>query len=199
MESVEILTTLRPQQAGNLGEGLPPPDMRKDEICQMFRKFQEWMETAVASLAKQAARRISALINDSDGTNEESEGLAQMFFTHVQLVRVDRDLGNEDRDIVANCLDLEATCRPMHGTGVSDTALCCATTAQTTATTETSVMTTCYDRLFLNVPVVKWDGLIMQFDTHEGIDDATIIVKGLRLSSRSLVVAGTKKVIDMNP
>ena len=118
MESVEILITLRPQQAGNLGEGLPPPDMRKDEICQMFGNFQEWMETAVASLAKQAARRISALINDSDGTNEESEGLAQMFFTHVQLVRVDRDLGNEDRDIVANCLDLEATCRPMHGTGV---------------------------------------------------------------------------------
>ena len=102
MESVEILITLRPQQAGNLGEGLPPPDMRKDEICQMFRNFQEWMETAVASLAKQAARRISALINDSDGTNEESEGLAQMFFTHVQLVRVDRDLGNEDPDIVTS-------------------------------------------------------------------------------------------------
>ena len=63
----------------------------------MFRNFQGWMETAVASLAKQAARRISAPIKDSDGTNEESEGLAKMFFTHVQLVRVERDLGNEDR------------------------------------------------------------------------------------------------------
>ena len=32
-------------------------------------------------------------------------------FTHVQLVRVVRDLGNEDSDIVVNCLDLEATYR----------------------------------------------------------------------------------------
>ena len=114
MESVEILITLRPQQAGNLGEGLPPPDMRKGEICQMFRNFQEWMETAVASLAKQAARHISALINDSDGTNEESEGLAQMFFTHVQLVRVDRDMGNEDRDscqVLGSGSDLQADAR----------------------------------------------------------------------------------------
>ena len=124
MESVEILSTLRPWQAGNLGEALPPPDMRKDEICQMIRKFQEWMETAVASFVKQAARCILPVIKDSDGTNEESEGLARLagsykldnldvpdVFTHVQLVRVVRDLGNEDPDIVVNCLDLQATCR----------------------------------------------------------------------------------------
>ena len=99
----------------------------------------------------------------------------------------------------------------MHGTVASDTALRCATTAQTTATTETSnsrrsvklghiasllsnleVMTTCYDSLFLNGSHVKSDGLIMQFDKHEGIEDATFIVKGLRLSSRTLDVAGTK-------
>ena len=164
------------------------------------------METAVASFAKQGARSILAVINDSDGTNEKSEGLTRLaesykldnldvpdVFTDVQFVRIVRNLGNEDPDIVVNCLDLEATCRPMHGTVVSDTALCCATTAQTTATTETSVMTTCYDRLFLNVSVVKSDGLIMQFDMHEGIDDATFIVKGLRLSSRTLDVAGTKR------
>ena len=98
MESVEILITLRPQQAGILGEGLPPPDMRKDEICQMFRKFEEWMETAVASFAKQAARRILALINDSDGTNEESERLVESYkfdnldvpdvFTHVWATKI---------------------------------------------------------------------------------------------------------------
>ena len=85
MESVEILITLRPQQAGNLGEGLPPPDMRKGEICQMFRNFQEWMETAVASLAKQAARRISALIKDSDGTNEESRAWPRCFLQHYSF------------------------------------------------------------------------------------------------------------------
>ena len=109
MESLEILSTLRPQQAGNLGEALPPPDMRKDEICQSIQNFQEWMETTVASFAKQSARSILAVINDSDGTNEKSEGLVRLaesykldnldvpdVFTHVQLVRVVRNLGNED-------------------------------------------------------------------------------------------------------
>ena len=124
MESLDILSTLRSQQAGNLGEALPPSDMRKDEICQIIQKFQEWMETAVASFAKQGARSILAVINDSDGTNEKSEGLARLaesykvdnldvpdVFTHAQLVRVVRNLGYEDPDIVVNCLDLEATCR----------------------------------------------------------------------------------------
>ena len=83
------------------------------------------METAVASFAKQGARSILVVINDSDGTNEKSEGWTRLaesykldtldvpdvFFTHVQLVRVVRNLGNEDPDIVVNCLDLEATCR----------------------------------------------------------------------------------------
>ena len=78
MESLEILSTLRSQQEGNLGEALPPPDMRKDEICQIIQKFQEWMETAVASFAKQGARSILAVINDSDGTNEKSEGLTRL-------------------------------------------------------------------------------------------------------------------------
>ena len=83
--------------------------MRKDEISQINQKFQEWMETAVASFAKQGARSILAVINDSDGTNEKSEGLTRLaesyklnnldvpdVFTHVQLVRVVTNLGNED-------------------------------------------------------------------------------------------------------
>ena len=124
LESVEILRTLKPQEAANLGEALPPLDVRKEEISQMIQKFQEWMETAVASFAKQGARSMLAVINDSDGTNEKSEGLARLpesyeldnlvvpdVFMHVQLVRVVRNLGNEDPDIVVNCLDLEATCR----------------------------------------------------------------------------------------
>ena len=82
MESLEILSTLRPQQAGNLGEALPPPDMRKGEICQSIQKFQEWMETAVASFAKQGARSILAATNDSDCTNEKSEGLARHAESH---------------------------------------------------------------------------------------------------------------------
>ena len=78
MESLEIMSTLRPQQAGNLGEALPPPDMGKDEIFLSIQKFQEWMGTAVASFAKQGARSILAVINDSDGTNEKCEGLVRL-------------------------------------------------------------------------------------------------------------------------
>ena len=52
--------------------------MRKDEILQGIRKFQEWMGTAVASFAKQGARSILAVINDSDGTNEKCEGLVRV-------------------------------------------------------------------------------------------------------------------------
>ena len=72
------MSSLRPQQAGNLGEALPPPDMRKDEICQSIQKFQEWMETTVASFAKQRVRSILAVINDSDGTNKKPEGLVRL-------------------------------------------------------------------------------------------------------------------------
>ena len=36
---------------------------------------------------------------------------SQIFFAHVQLVSVVRDLGNEDPEIVVVCLDLEATYR----------------------------------------------------------------------------------------
>ena len=115
MESPEIMRTPRPQQAGNSGEPLPPPDMRKDEV---------FMGTAVASFAKQGARSILAVINDSNGTNEKCEGLLRFaesyelddlgvtdVFTHIQLVSVVRDLGNEDPDIVVIWLDLEATFR----------------------------------------------------------------------------------------
>ena len=73
---------------------------------------------------RQARWSILAVINDSDGTNEKCEGLVRLaesyeldnldvpdVFTHVQLVSVVRDLGNEDPDIEVNCLDLEATNR----------------------------------------------------------------------------------------
>ena len=86
----------------------------------------------MASFAKQCARSILAAINDSDGTNEKSEGLARLaesyklvnldvpdVFTHVQLVRVIRNLGNEDPDIVVNCLDLEATLQAACGVAFS--------------------------------------------------------------------------------
>ena len=112
LESLEILSTLRSQH------------VRKEEICQIIQKSQEWMETAVASFAKQGARSILVVIYDSDGTNEKSEGFTRLaesdkldnldvpdVFTRVQLVRVVRNLGNENPDIVVNCLDLEATCR----------------------------------------------------------------------------------------
>ena len=35
-------------------------------------------------------------------------------------------------------------------------------------------MTTCYDMLFLNCSHVKSDGLVMQLDIHERIEDATL-------------------------
>ena len=43
----------------------------------MFSKDirHEWMGTAVAWFAKQGARTILAVIDDSDGTNEKCEGL----------------------------------------------------------------------------------------------------------------------------
>ena len=77
----------------------------------------------MAWFAKQGARLILTVIDDSDGTNEKCEGLLRLarneldnlgvacVLTHVELVSVVRHLGTEDPDIVDICLDLEATYR----------------------------------------------------------------------------------------
>ena len=76
------------------------------------------MGTAVAWFAKQGARTILAVIDDSDGTNEKCEGLLRLARNELDNLGVSRvstsvvrDLGNEDPDIVVIWLDLEATYR----------------------------------------------------------------------------------------